>query len=334
MRRTCRNSITHKMSPQSPSPEPVAGKLPVRPPIIVHHMAALDDMTVPQNSLEAIAACLDARAAIVELDITALAAEDYLLVHDPVLEHETSGSGLVANCNVAQARQLTIRRWREITPYRVPLLSEVVALLMAHAGTSSLQLDFKNEAPFGDDEPLLRLARLIEPLGSRVLVSTGADWQLRRLHRIAPWLTLGFDVMGYIDWEPAGQQRNPHEYPKQRGVYGYYDDHRFASMPGWSPADYLADRCESMLGLVPAVNTFYLQHTFIAQSLDDGFNWAGALHAHGIRLDAWTLDVNNPIAAANAPRLLAAGVDQFTSNTPRALGELLRSSTRSVEGNL
>ena len=297
--------------------------LPIRPPVIVHHMAALDDMSVPQNSLEAIAACLEAGAAIIELDITALAADDYLLVHDPVLEHETSGDGAVAECTVRQARRLTIRRWGAPTPYRVPLLSEAVALMAAHPDGASLQLDFKNELPFGDDEPLRRLARLIEPLGARVLVSNGADWQLRRLHRLAPWLALGFDVMGYIDWQTPGRQRDPNSHPKQRGVYGYYDDHRFAAMPGWSTADYLADRCESMIGLVPAVNTFYIQHTLIAQSLDDGFNWADALHAHGVRLDAWTMDTINPVAVANAPRLLAAGVDQFTSNTPRALAELL-----------
>ncbi len=46
---------------------------PGRPPLIVHHMAALDDLPAPQNSLEAIAACLDAGAAVIEVDITALA---------------------------------------------------------------------------------------------------------------------------------------------------------------------------------------------------------------------------------------------------------------------
>jgi len=75
--------------------------LPIRPPLIVHHMAALDDMAVPQNSLEAIAACLAAGAAVVELDVTALAADDYLLVHDADLESETSGHGPVAGCTVA-----------------------------------------------------------------------------------------------------------------------------------------------------------------------------------------------------------------------------------------
>jgi len=297
--------------------------LPIRPPLIVHHMAALDDMTVPQNSLEAITACLAAGAAVVELDITALAADDYLLVHDLILESETSGKGLVADCTLEQSRLLTFGGYRRATAYRVPLLSEVVKRVIAHPGASQLQLDFKNEEPFSSDEPLRRLIGLIEPLGPRVLVSTGADWQLRRLHRLAPWLALGFDVMGYLDWEPAGRLRDPRDHPKRQAAYGYYDDHRFAAMPGWSTAEYLAYRCESLVGLVPAVSTFYLRHTLIAQSLADGFNWAQALHERGVRLDAWTIDVTNPVAVANAPRLLAAGVDLFTTNTPHALAQLL-----------
>jgi glycerophosphoryl diester phosphodiesterase len=315
--------------------------LPIRPPLIVHHMAALDDMQVPQNSLEAIVACLDAGAAVVEVDVTALAAGDYLLVHDPLLESETSGRGPVAECTTEQARLLTFGG--PCPGCRVPLLSEAVRLIDAHAGATHLQLDFKNEEPFASDEPLQRLIHLIEPLGSRVLVSTGADWQLRRLRRLAPWLSLGFDVMNHLDWEaaggtpqvsraavpttgsrePAGTLRDPHDHPQRRGVHGYYDDHPLAVMRGWPTADYLADRCESLMDLVPSVGTFYIRHTLLAQSLSDGFNWADALHRRGIRLDAWTMDVTDPVARANAPRLLAAGVDLFTTNTPRALAQLL-----------
>jgi glycerophosphoryl diester phosphodiesterase len=75
--------------------------------------------------------------------------------------------------------------------------------------------------------------------------------------------------------------------------------------------------------LVPRISTFYIDHHLLAQSLDDGFNWAEALHSYGIKLDAWTLDADKPIAAENARRLYNAGVDQFTTNTPAALSTLL-----------
>ena len=65
----------------------------------------------------------------------------------------------------------------------------------------------------------------------RVIVSSGADWQLRRLRKLAPWLMLGFDIMWYLGWQPEGEPRDPREYPKNLGAYGYYDDHMLAISP-------------------------------------------------------------------------------------------------------
>ncbi len=298
--------------------------LRIESPTIVHHMAALDDQVAPPNSLEAIQACLDANAPMIEVDITALADSDYLLVHDPELESETSGRGAVAECSSAHARQLWIKHAGVVTAYRVALLSGVIALFQNHSGPSRLHLDFKNVIPLPSDEPLYRLLTLIEPLGERVIVSSGADWHLRKLRKLAPWLMLGFDIMYYIDVPAAtGESRDPRVPPHRLGAYGYYDDHPLALARYWSASEYLQDRCESLMGLVPDVSAFYVEHTLLAQSLQDGFTWAEALHERGIKLDAWTLDVTNPTAVANAPRLLQAGVDLFTTNTPRALAHLL-----------
>jgi glycerophosphoryl diester phosphodiesterase len=190
-----------------------------------------------------------------------------------------------------------------------------------------LQLDYKNVIPFADPEPLQRLVDLIQPLGDRVIVTSGADWQLRKLRKLAPWLMLGFDVMGYIGWKPPEESRDPRELPKALGAYGYYDDHILASKRYVPTADYLRDRCESLASLVPDVSAFYLEYPLIAQSLKDGFNWAEALHEHGIKLDAWTMDVTNLVAVQDLPPLLAAGVDLFTTNTPLALAQLLRTAS-------
>ena len=299
--------------------------LPIRPPIIVHHMAALDDSGFPPNSLEGIRACLEAHAPFIEIDATALADSDYLLVHDPVLESETSGKGRVGECQSSRVRELHIVRAKHQTPFHVPLLSEVVALFSEYPGATRLQIDFKNMIPFSTDEPLRRLVGLIGPLGARVIVSTGADWQLRRLRTLAPWLDLGLDVQFYIDWRQPDSPSDPELYPRQHGVYGYWDDHPLASQRWWTTAEYLEDRCAALTGLVPGLSTFYISHDLLAQSLDDGFNWAEALHQRGIKLDAWTLDADKPVAMANAKRLLAAGVDQFTTNTPAALTAMLES---------
>ena len=287
-------------------------------------MAALDGQAAPPNSLEAIEACLEAKAPIVEIDACALANDDYLLVHDDVLEPETTGSGPVSACSAAQARQLSIRANGAATPYQVPLLSDVVRLFRQYGGSSRLQIDYKNVIPFPNDEPLRRLIDLIEPLGERVIVSSIADWQLRKLHALAPALALGFDIQFYLDWRPTHESPDPRAYPRHLGVYGYWDDHPLATQRIWSTAEYLADRCGMLSGLVPGCHTFYVQHHLLVQSLDDGFNWAAALHQIGVQLDAWTLDAGDALAEANAQRLLAAGVDQFTTNTPLALGKRLQ----------
>ncbi|MBP8973995.1 MAG: hypothetical protein KBH93_08970, partial [Anaerolineae bacterium] len=302
--------------------------LPLRPPLIVHHMAALDGGHFPPNSLEGVRASLEGGADFIEVDVTALADEDYLLVHDPVLESETTGSGPVAHCTARQARELRCKVNGAATDFRVPTLGEIVALLAEHPARTRLQLDFKNVIPFADDEPLIRLARLIEPLGERVIVSSEADWQLRRLRRLAPWLELGFDIHFYIGWPDPAHPRNPAELPHEVGAYGYYDDHPLASRRVWPAADYLADRCAALMTLLPGASTLYINQHFLVQSLEDGFDWAAALHEAGLKCDAWTLDYGDPVAEANARRLLAAGVDQFTTNTPLALRALLSAPSR------
>ncbi len=297
--------------------------LSLQTPTIVHHMAALDEPPAPPNSLEAVQACLQAGARCIEVDITALADADYLLVHDAQLEAETSGRGPVAQCSVEQARSLMIRYQGVQTPYRAALLSDVVRLFQHAGGMARLQLDYKDVYPREGDEAYHRLLRLIEPLGERVIVSSGADWELRRLRKLAPWLVLGFDVMWYIAWQPAGEPRDSRDFPRHLGAYGYYDDHLLASARHVSTAAYLRYRCESLVELVPDVSAFYLEYNLIAQSLRDGFNWAAALHDNGILLDAWTMDMTNPAAVRSAQDLLAAGVDLFTTNTPYALASQL-----------
>jgi glycerophosphoryl diester phosphodiesterase len=303
-------------------------------PAIVHHMAALDNQQAPPNSLEAIQASLSAGASVIEIDVSALASDDYLLGHDPELEAETSGRGPVIQCSIEQARPLLIKFREVITPCRVALLSDVVHLFENSGHPTILQIDFKNLTPFSNDEPLSRLVKLIEPLGERVIVSSGADWQLRRLRKIAPWLNLGFDVELYLAWLPPGKVRDPGDFPRKLGAYGYYDDHILANEKYWPIAEYLRDRCETFMGLVPDVSVFYLEHILIAQSLRDGFNWAEALHQRGIKLDAWTMDVTNPAAVRNLPVLLEAGVDLFTSNTPRALASLLAAHHKNEKSTL
>lgn len=291
---------------------------------IVHHMAALDPSPVPPNSLRAVEDALQAQAAVIEIDLRPLYNDDFLLVHDPVLEAETSGSGYVNECSPEQAKTYQLKQRGIITEHPPALLSEVVNAFLAASGSTRLQLDYKAVSPSTNDEPLRRLIGLIQPLGKRVIVSTGADWHLRKLQQLAPWLDIGFDIGFYLDWRDlsgTGASQNP---PYQRGAYGYHDDHLLAHEQILPAADYLAQRCEQLLCLVPTAKIWYVNHHLLAQCLNDGFNMAHWLHQRDVKLDAWTLDVDKPAALANAVRLRDAGVDLFTSNTPNALAAHLK----------
>jgi glycerophosphoryl diester phosphodiesterase len=256
--------------------------------------------------------------------LTPLIADDFLLVHDPVLESETTGIGNVNECAPEKTKSFRIKH-RDITNEHPPaLLSEVVATFVAAAGTTRLQLDYKAVYPSTDDEPLRRLIRLIEPLGKHVIVSTGADWHLRKLQQLAPWLDIGFDIGFYLDWRDPSWKEDPRNPPYQRGAYDYHDDHILAHERIVPPANYLAERCEELLCLVPTARIWYVSHHLLTRCLDDGFNMAQWLHEHDVKLDAWTLDVDKPVALANAIRLRDAGVDLFTTNTPHAMASHLK----------
>ncbi|MBA3870309.1 MAG: hypothetical protein H0X30_14285 [Anaerolineae bacterium] len=291
---------------------------------IVHHMAALDQSQNPPNSLKAVQASLEVQAAVIEVDLTPLKADDFLLVHDPELESETSGQGKVNDSMPEQTKAYRIKHHDTITEHPPALLSEVVAAFLAASGPTRLQLDYKWVYPSTNDEPLHRLVHLIEPLAKQVIVSTGADWHLRKLQQYAPWLDIGFDIGFYLDWRDPSWKEDPDNPPYQRGAYGYHDDHILAHAQIIPAADYLAERCEQLLCLVPTARVWYVSHHLLVRCLNDGFNMAEWLHNHNVKLDAWTLDVDKPIALANAIRLRDAGVDLFTTNTPNALAAHLK----------
>lgn len=291
---------------------------------IVHHMAALDQAVNPPNSLRAIELCLQAQAAVIEVDITPLQNDDFLLVHDPDLESETTGSGKVNECSPARAKTFQIKHRQVVSDQAPALLSEVVAAFLAAPGKTRLQLDYKAVYPSANDEALRRVIRLVEPLGDRVIISSGADWHLRRLHRLADWLDVGFDIGFYLDWRDPAWQQEPDNPPYRRGAYAYHDDHILARSVLLPAAVYLEERCDQLWHQVPSASTWYVSHHLLARCLDDGFNMAAWLHEHQVKLDAWTLDADKPVAVANARRLRDAGVDLFTTNTPTALAALLQ----------
>src|SRR4051812_50060437 len=92
------------------------------------HCARWDD-SVPENSIPALTACLEARVARAEIDIAMLADRDFFVLHDDDLDESTTGTGPVSALTVDAARRLRLRqhvgeRRGQPTEYAPPLLSD------------------------------------------------------------------------------------------------------------------------------------------------------------------------------------------------------------------
>jgi glycerophosphoryl diester phosphodiesterase len=273
---------------------------------LVCHMAVLSG-DAPPNSLAAVRECCEAGAARLEIDIHSLAGPDYIVSHDRRLEDRTTGSGALGRATPDDVRTC---RFRSRPGDRPPLLSEVIAI--ARDSRTELQLDLKDWRPMSD-ERLRVLDDLIAPIRERVIVSSGQDWNLLRLRAAAPHIAIGFDPGFYI---AHPKEDGEAVLPRTCGAYGYLDDHPLAFGRTGEPADYLRERFELLLLQAPGCREYFLSYRLALIMLDDGFNAAEFLHARGVDANVWTPDYDGPDSVAALSRLLDAGYDRVTTNTP------------------
>ena len=275
-----------------------------------------------RNSRAAIRECLDAGVARIEIDVHSLDGPDYIVTHDRKLERSTTGSGSIGLATPDAVRAL---HFLDDANDRPALLSEVVE--MTRGTNTQLQLDMKDWRLLR--EPRLRtLLDLVAPIRSQVIVSAGEDWNLRLLHASEPELPIGFDPGRYIGFDDD----DPVFLPRTVGAYGYRDDHPLSVGRTEEPAFYLRQRMEMLAIQVPASREMFLDHHLILQMLDDGFDAAEWLHQHGSELTAWTVDYAGPESKGAVERLVEAGVDRITTNTPLAWVEAFRATTKDGPG--
>jgi glycerophosphoryl diester phosphodiesterase len=288
--------------------------------LLIHHMANRDHEH-PAGTLPALRACLEAGARVIEIDISLLADNQFALLHGPLLEDETTGSGPIRVHTTEQVRELRHLYQGEVTGVTVGLLSEAVELLQQYPAPLELQLDLKPDV-YSADNVLSRLVTSLRPVKDRVRVTSPSDWALRRLRALDPDLPLGFDPLLYLEAD-FGQKREPGIPPFRQGAYGYWDDHPLSSRRWGSTAEYLAARAEALYAQVPSGMIWYIHAGLLGKALDDGFDWISYLHTFDARVDAWTLDAHRPEHLWMARKLIAQGVDRITTNKAPALAQVL-----------
>jgi glycerophosphoryl diester phosphodiesterase len=255
-----------------------------------------------------------------EIDFNLLRDADFLVTRDTRLDSATTGSGPVRLATRQEVAQLQCR-WRgQVWEHRPPLLSEVVDLLRAQEAPTLLELDAKDVEPW----PYARveeLARLVEPVRDRVIFSGRADWNLRRLVQVDSRLRVGFTPTFYLDWVPPNVQ--PDELPGEVGAYGYRDRHPLARTRNQAPSDYLWERLNGLLRLVPAACEMHIRLNLFEHMQSDGLgDTTHRLRRAGLRVDVWTLDAGTANWQGRLANAVWAGVDIITTNTAPQLAEV------------
>jgi glycerophosphoryl diester phosphodiesterase len=276
----------------------------------------------PENSMSAIGECYGESVARVEIDVRPLRDADFLVLHDPEVDALTNGRGPVSDYTRTSAQALRLRFAGGVSGERPPLFSEVVALIREHEGPTVMELDIPDIQPLAWRRAE-ELVRLIEPVKNRV-VCNGTDWNMRRLARVDSTLPMSFDPGAYFDWVSVGDPEEA-EITLPRGAYGYLDAHPLARERLSPVADYLEDRFGGIARLVPGAREAHLRLGVFERMLDDGVDGAAEIfHRLGLRLDVWTLNADTPHWRERFARVLAAGVDLVSTDTPRALAAASR----------
>ena len=270
----------------------------------------------PENSLPAITECYREAVARAEIDLHPLRDADFLVLHDPVVDAATTGTGPVGGLTRGEAQSLRIQVAGSATSERPPLFSEVVDLIRDLPSPTLLELDLVTFQPLPWPR-VEELARLIESVKGRVFLN-GYNWNVRRLVEVDATLPVAYDLLPHLDWLAEGDPEAA-ELGLPRGAYGYLDAHPLARERHSPPSEYLADRLSALARLVPGAREIHIRLATFERMLDDGFAVADFLHRHGLRLDVWTLNEGMPQWRERLARALDASVDVITSDSPRAL---------------
>jgi glycerophosphoryl diester phosphodiesterase len=159
-----------------------------RSPLISAHRGGRFLPGYPENCLETFEHLAGQIPAIIEFDIRLSADSVLFLLHDESLERTTNGSGKANAKTWDELRKLQLRDdFGELTPYRLPLLSEV---LEWSKGRAPLTLDVKRGVPF---ELVIAAVRAAEAEAYAAIITYNLPDALA-VHRLAPELMISVNI--------------------------------------------------------------------------------------------------------------------------------------------
>jgi glycerophosphoryl diester phosphodiesterase len=233
--------------------------------------------------------------ASVEVDLVVTADKGFAVLHDMMLDRETTGTGPVASTSDAAIRQLQLRG-NDGAPIAEPvMLLDDLCALMQTVGVhpdALLQLDFKEDETVLDARALANFARATAPVAANCIVSSGSAKAVDMLTGAVSGMRAGFDPSDEAVFKQA---------LSNGALQGFVDDAVAAS---------------------PKSAMIYLYWQIVTQSEEAGFDIVEAFHLHGKRIDTWTINRADAEGLAAVERLLACKVDQITTDDPEGVAKL------------
>lgn len=112
-----------------------------RPVIVVGHRGTV--RFAPENTIAAFEKAIEMGARAVEMDVRATKDGEFVIMHDPLVNRTTNGTGLVSQLTLAEIKELDAGSWfaPEFEGERVPTLREA---LRAVKGRAAVDIDFKS----------------------------------------------------------------------------------------------------------------------------------------------------------------------------------------------
>ena len=235
--------------------------------------------------------------ASIEVDLVIHAGHGMAVLHNLSLERETTGTGLVRETAPEVLRQLHLRD-NAGTPLddKVMLLEDLAALLAAEGAhpEALLQLDYKEDATVLTPAVVRNFAEALAPVAGHFIVSSGDAESVRMLTSAVPGIHIGYD-------------------PCHKGAIDRLMQARdYAAFVAGAVAD------------SPKSELDYIAWELVLEADKDGFDLVGAFHAHGRRIDAYTIRRVDAETLPIVERLLALKVDQITTDDPEGMAAALR----------
>lgn len=237
-----------------------------------------------------------ALGASVEVDLVVTGDKGFAVLHDEVLERETTGQGRIGDTSDDLIRLLRLRDNDGVPTTEPVMLLDDLCTLMASGRLHSdalLQLDYKQDETVLDGRAIANFRRATLPVARNIIVSSGSAAAVKLLTDAVPGMRSGYDPSDNLSEE------GPHT------------------------PELLQAFVDESVATAPGCDLIYLYWGIVTLAEDAGFDIVEAFHQHGKRIDAWTIKDSGPESLAIVERLLALKVDQITTDDPEGLAAAL-----------